>query len=184
MALLLTYLLLALSCSHAAISKNESNILRLGKPQKKTIVIDEKPNLNASDYEATDNEKTASKERLPLIGFSKNNPELDWKNYLKMFEQKEDKAGELDVDFMNEKLEKTANSIQWLADLYDPLRWSRVPGKLRVDCRSDLEFFFKSLKDGKLWAAKSEYNRSASTIERSGNRAASTPINANPSLWN
>ncbi|XP_076233140.1 nose resistant to fluoxetine protein 6 [Calliopsis andreniformis] len=156
MTSLLTYLLLTLSCSvYIATSRNESNILRLGKAQRKpSIVVEQSLNLNATDYE---NEKSVSKDRTPLIEFSKNNPELDWKKYLKMFEQKkenEDKVEELDVDFMNEKLEKTANSIQWLADLYDPLRWSRVPGKLDVDCRRDLEFFLKSLKDGKLWAAK------------------------------
>ena len=61
-----------------------------------------------------------------------------------------------DIDFMGDKVGTTANSIQWLADLYDPLKWSRVPGKLGKDCRKELEFFLESLRDGKLWAAKSE----------------------------
>lgn len=102
-------------------------------------------------------EKQTSKDRRgPLIEFSKNNPELDWKKYLKLFDEKQEEHEDLDIDFMKEKLQKTANSIQWLVDLYDPLKWSRVPGKLEHDCRNELDLFLKSLKDGKLWAAKSE----------------------------
>ncbi|XP_043605802.1 nose resistant to fluoxetine protein 6-like isoform X2 [Bombus pyrosoma] len=100
-------------------------------------------------------EKQTSKDRRgPLIEFSKNNPELDWKKYLKLFDEKQEEHEDLDIDFMKEKLQKTANSIQWLVDLYDPLKWSRVPGKLGHDCRNELESFLESLKDGKLWAAK------------------------------
>lgn len=138
---------------HSTISKNESNILKIGKSKQASPVTERASNLNATDYEG---EKQASKERGRLIGFSRNNPELDWKKYLKLFDEKKEEHRDLDVDFMREKLERTANSIRWLADLYDPLKWSRVPGKLNDDCRKDLEFFLKSLQDGKLWAAKSE----------------------------
>ncbi|XP_029037183.1 nose resistant to fluoxetine protein 6 [Osmia bicornis bicornis] len=146
------YYLLIISCIlHTTISKNESNILRLGKPRDRSSITTETPNSNSTDQ---GDEKEASKERRPLIEFSKNNPELDWKNYLKLFDEKEEEQRDLDVDFMKEKLEKTANSVQWLADLYDPLKWSRLPGKLDDNCRRDMEFFLKSLQDGKLWAAK------------------------------
>lgn len=136
------------------VSKNESNILRIGRPQDASSITARVTNLNSTDYEA---EKQASKDkRGPLIEFSKNNPELDWKKYLKLFDEKQEEHEDLDIDFMKERLQKTANSIQWLVDLYDPLKWSRVPGKLGHDCRNELELFLKSLKDGKLWAAKSE----------------------------
>lgn len=155
MPLFLAYLLLALSCSvHTTISKNESNILRLGKPRENSSIPTHTPSSNLTDYEG---EKEPPTERTPLIGFSKNNSELDWQKHQKMFEEnQEERREELGVDFMSKKLEKTANSIQWLADLYDPLKWSRVPGKLEDGCRRDLELFLKSLKDGKLWAAKSK----------------------------
>ncbi|KMR04996.1 acyl- delta desaturase [Lasius niger] len=106
-------------------------------------------NFNTTEYAE---EKNGS--RKPLIAFSKNNPELDWKNYLKMFDGNEEEHRDLDIDFMKDKLEKTANSIQWLADIYDPLRWARVPGKLQDECRRDMERFLGALRDGKLWAAK------------------------------
>ncbi|CAL7947909.1 unnamed protein product [Xylocopa violacea] len=144
-------LLLISSCAvHATGSRNESNILRIGKPRDRSSVGDE-----ASNGTDARMEKEGSEDRPgALIGFSKNNPELDWKNHLKVFDEKEEERRDLDVDFMKEKLERTANSIQWLADLYDPLKWSRVPGKLGKDCRKELEFFLDSLNDGKLWAAK------------------------------
>ncbi|XP_003490859.3 nose resistant to fluoxetine protein 6 [Bombus impatiens] len=134
------------------VSRNDSNILRIGRPQDASSITARVTNLNSTDYEA---EKQTSKDRRgPLIEFSKNNPELDWKKYLKLFDEKQEEHEDLDIDFMKEKLQKTANSIQWLVDLYDPLEWSRVPGKLGHDCRNELELFLKSLKDGKLWAAK------------------------------
>ncbi|XP_043254228.1 nose resistant to fluoxetine protein 6-like [Colletes gigas] len=143
--------LLTLSCVvHTTIAKDRSNILRLGKSRDKLPETTEPIDSNFTDYK----DEETPKEQGRLIGFSKNNPELDWKNNLKLFDKKEEDRGDLDVDFMKEKLEKTANSIQWLSDLYDPLKWSRVPGKLEGDCRADLEFFLKSLKDGKPWAAK------------------------------
>ncbi|XP_054007203.1 nose resistant to fluoxetine protein 6-like [Hylaeus anthracinus] len=148
---LLTYFLLTLSCVvDTTIAKDGSNILRLGKSRDKIATTTETPNSNLTDYK----DDKLPKERGRLVGFSKNNPELDWKNILKVFDAKEEDRADLDVDFTKEKLEKTANSIQWLADIYDPLKWSRVPGKLDGDCRTDLEFFLKSLKDGKPWAAK------------------------------
>ncbi|CAK9821800.1 Nose resistant to fluoxetine protein 6 [Anthophora retusa] len=146
--------LLILSCVlHTTLSRNDSNILRIGKSRDRSGVTPETPNLNRTDHdEGVEDGK--GKDRGPLIGFSKNNPELDWKNYLKQFDEKEEQDRDLDVDFMKEKLVRTANSIQWLSDLYDPLKWARVPGKLKEDCRKDLEFFLRSLQDGKPWAAK------------------------------
>lgn len=145
------FLLMLSSMVHATpLSKNESNILRIGRTRNVSFVTVKTANLNSNDFEVGKHRQGS------LIGFSKNNPELDWKKYLKLFDEKKEEHQDLDIDFMKEKLEKTANSIQWLADLYDPLKWSRVPGKLEDDCRKELEFFLKSLKDGKLWAAKSE----------------------------
>ncbi|KAI4474443.1 hypothetical protein M0802_015599 [Mischocyttarus mexicanus] len=140
------------------ISKNESNILRLSKSAKVlTTVV--KSNIvngvnNVSDYQQENNEMISTEETL--VGFSKNNPELDWKNHLKIVSENVEERRELDVNFMKEKIERTANSIQWLSDLYDPLKWNRVPGKLEDECRKDMNWFLKSLKDGKLWAAKSK----------------------------
>ncbi|XP_026670545.1 nose resistant to fluoxetine protein 6-like [Ceratina calcarata] len=149
MYLRLGYVLLISTCIvHAAVSKNESNILRIGKPR---VQIETRESTsNGSDAR----EDTQGSKGGPLIGFSKNNPELDWKNQLKLFDGRKETHRDLDVDFMKEKLERTANSIQWLADLYDPLKWSRVPGKLDDGCRKEMELFLVSLNDGKLWAAK------------------------------
>lgn len=140
-----SYLLAILLVTQAVLAEKESNILKLSKPQKLAT--------KTSNFNTTE-EKNES--RKPLIAFSKNNPELDWKNYLKMFDGNKEEHRDLDIDFMKEKLEKTANSIQWLADLYDPLRWARVPGKLQDECRRDMERFLDALRDGKLWAAKSK----------------------------
>ncbi|XP_029168174.1 nose resistant to fluoxetine protein 6-like [Nylanderia fulva] len=139
-----SYLLAILLVTRAVLAEKESNILKLSKPQKLA-------SIGSKSNNATD-EKNES--RKPLIAFSKNNPELDWKNYLKMFDGNDKEHRDLDIDFMKEKLEKTANSIQWLADLYDPLRWARVPGKLQGECRRDMERFLDALRDGKIWAAK------------------------------
>ncbi|XP_076160264.1 nose resistant to fluoxetine protein 6 [Ptiloglossa arizonensis] len=142
--------------ARATIAKDGSNILRLGKsrngPSTATETTTTAIGSNATDFA----DETVSKEREPLVGFSKNNPELDWKNNLRMFDERneEEERTDSDVDFAKERLEKTANSVQWLADLYDPLKWARVPGKLDGECGADLEFFLKSLKDGKTWAAK------------------------------
>lgn len=156
MSLYIGCFLFVLNCvvDASPVSRNESNILRIGRPQDASSITARVTNLNSTDYEV---EKQTSKDkRGPLIEFSKNNPELDWKKYLKLFDEKQEEHEDLDIDFMKEKLQKTANSIQWLVDLYDPLKWSRVPGKLGHDCRNELELFLESLKDGKLWAAKSE----------------------------
>lgn len=154
------FLLILTSIAHTSpVSRNESNILRIGKSRDTGPVAKErvKGNSNDTDYKE---ERQASKGggQVPLaIGFGKNNPELDWKNYLRLIDGNErEQHDEHDIDFMGEKVGTTANSIQWLADLYDPLKWSRVPGKLGKDCRKELEFFLESLRDGKLWAAKSE----------------------------
>lgn len=151
MARPLSYLFVIVCIVYEVIAEKESNILKLSRPQKVTSNETKTTNFNVTEY-AT--EKNESGKQSPLIAFSKNNPELDWKNYLKMFDGNEEEHRDLDVDFMKEKLEKTANSIQWLADLYDPLRWARVPGKLQDECRRDMERFLSALRDGKLWAAK------------------------------
>ncbi|XP_078045427.1 nose resistant to fluoxetine protein 6 [Augochlora pura] len=153
MALYRTCLLLAvlLATALANVPRNESNILRLGKSRGRSSITDAPPKSNG-----TETEKDAVKDHGRLIAFSRNNPELDWRNQLRMFDRKEEAAGRenLDVDFMRERPQRTANSIQWLADLYDPLKWARVPGKLAPECRRDLELFIESLRAGKLWAAK------------------------------
>ncbi|KAK2584116.1 hypothetical protein KPH14_006557 [Odynerus spinipes] len=138
-----------------AISRNESNILRLSKPRKVTSVHVQSVDVNNDTGDTGgQRERNETRSRQPLVGFSKNNPELDWKNYLKIAAENEEENRDLDVDFMSEKLERTPNSVRWLVDLYDPLKWTRVPGKLRDECRKDMNRFLESLKDGKLWAAK------------------------------
>ncbi|XP_050456322.1 nose resistant to fluoxetine protein 6-like [Cataglyphis hispanica] len=149
MAHLSSYLLAILLVTHVVLAEKESNILKLSKPQKFASIGTRTSNFNTTNYA---NEKNESKKHL--IAFSKNNPELDWKNYLKMFDKNEEEYQNLDIDFMKEKLEKTTNSIQWLADLYDPLRWAKVPGKLQDECRRDMERFLDALRNGKIWAAK------------------------------
>lgn len=135
-------LILASIARTSPVPRNESNILRIGKSRD----AGRDGGLNGTDYKAGERQG-------PVIG--KNNPELDWRNYLRLMDG--DEGRDLDIDFMGEeRVGTTANSIQWLADLYDPLKWSRVPGKLGKDCRKELEFFLESLRDGKLWAAKSE----------------------------
>lgn len=156
MARYLSCSLLILGVVNLAISRNESNILRLSKsPKVMGTVVEVKENdiNNSSDYLE---ERNVTKRNESLVEFSKNNPELDWKNHVKIAMENEEEHHDLDVDFMNEKLERTANSIQWFSDLYDPLKWTRVPGKLQDECRKDMDCFLKSLKDGKLWAAKSK----------------------------
>ncbi|XP_020277996.1 nose resistant to fluoxetine protein 6-like [Pseudomyrmex gracilis] len=149
---LLRYLLMFLCVAHVTIAEKESNILKLSKPQKIVPIEANTLNLNKTEHAQ---EKNESEQRPALISFSKNNPELDWKNYLNMFDAKqEEEHRNFDVDFMREKFERTANSIQWLADLYDPFRWVRVPGGLQNECRRDMERFLDALRNGKLWAAK------------------------------
>lgn len=153
MARLLNYVSAILCIVYIVIAEKESNILKLSKLQKVDPIKTEIPNFNITEFAEEENE---SRKRLPLIPFSKNNPEMDWKNYLKTFDENKEEHRDFDVDFMKEKFEQTANSIQWLADLYDPLRWARVPGKLQNECRRDMEQFLSALKDGRLWAAKSK----------------------------
>ncbi|XP_011687955.1 PREDICTED: nose resistant to fluoxetine protein 6 [Wasmannia auropunctata] len=151
MARPLSYLLVIVCIAYEMSAEKESNILRLSRLQKVASNGTKTTNFNVTEYTK---EKNKSGKQSSLIAFSKNNPELDWKNYLKMFDGNEEEHRDLDVDFMKEKLERTANSIQWLADLYDPLRWARVPGELQDECRRDMERFLSALRDGKLWAAK------------------------------
>lgn len=146
MARTLNCLLATLCIAHVAIAEKESNILRLSKPQMIAAI--------KADINGTEHAEGKDEARKRAVAFSKNNPELDWKNYLKTFDGSEEKHRDFDVDFMKEKLERTANSIQWLVDLYDPLRWSRVPGKLQDECNRDMERFLGALRDGKPWAAK------------------------------
>jgi len=145
--------LLVIACIGHLIAAKESNILKLSKPQMVASIGTKATSINETEYiEETDE----AKKRSPLVSFSKNNPELDWKNYLKTFDENEEEHRDLDIDFMKDKLEKTPNSIQWLADLYDPLRWTRVPGKLQKECRTNMERFLDGLRNGKVWAAKSK----------------------------
>lgn len=153
MAHLLNYVLAILCIVYIAIAEKESNILKLSKLQKVDPIKMEVPSFNTTEFAE---EKNEHRKRLPLVSFNKNNPEMDWKNYLKTFDKNEEEHQDFDVDFMKEKFEQTTNSIQWLADLYDPLRWARVPGKLQNECRRDMERFLGALRDGKLWAAKSK----------------------------
>ncbi|XP_024945984.1 nose resistant to fluoxetine protein 6 isoform X2 [Cephus cinctus] len=139
---------------------NESNIQRLSKPRKESTKVTA-PNFSPNESSAERNDTKDS--RLPLIEFSKNNPELDWKNYLKLATVEEAKQPRhLDVDFMNEKLEPSGNSVKWLADLYDPLKWLKAPGKLVGDCRKDMDWFLGSLKEGELWSARNASGRYSS----------------------
>lgn len=154
MARPLSYVFLIVCIAYEVIAEKESNILKLSKSQKVASNGTKTTNFNVTEDTTERNE---SRKQPSLIAFSKNNPELDWKNYLKTFDGNEDEHRDLDVDFMKEKLERTANSVQWLADLYDPLRWAKVPGKLQDECRRDMETFLSALRDGKLWAAKSKY---------------------------
>ncbi|XP_043500964.1 nose resistant to fluoxetine protein 6-like [Polistes fuscatus] len=152
MARYLSCSLIILGFCNLVVSRNESNILRLSKPQKvvPTVVKSNHVN-NVSDYQREMKEMISTESH---VGYSKNNPELDWKNHVKIAAENEEVPRDLDVNFMEDKIESTANSIQWLSDLYDPLKWKRVPGKLENECRKDMNSFLKSLKDGKLWAAK------------------------------
>lgn len=134
------------------IEVNVSNFSQNTNTNEEVIVTDE--NFNRS-YSATNEYEKGDKNLL--IKFSKNNPELDWKKPLKMVTNSSGKQEDIDIDFMTEKLEKTANSIQWLVDLYDPLRWRKIPGNLQESCRTDMEWFLDGLKEGKVWAAKSRY---------------------------
>ncbi|XP_066586806.1 nose resistant to fluoxetine protein 6-like isoform X2 [Prorops nasuta] len=137
---------LVLSCwSFGSVLANDrSNILRLGKPGRKSSI--------ALEFTST---TTTQKNQADEIHFSNNNPELDWKEQLKAIDPEIIATDQSDIDFAIEKLNSTANSIQWLSDLYDPLKWARVPGtKLNQTCSQDMEFYLSSLKQGKLWAAK------------------------------
>lgn len=141
-------------------SETVSNILRLSKPQKVPSIGVKSPDFNVSDVFSDKEEGPSTGRSGPLIAFSKNNPELDWKKHLKNVAKIENESPRhVDLDFMKDKLEQTGNSVQWLTDLYDPLRWKRVPGKLDDECRRDMEWFLQALKDGKLWAAKSKFLR-------------------------
>lgn len=151
LSVLIIVIFLSIQCGY---SKNDSNILRLSRPLK--TKIDTK--LLENDSNDTDNIQEVQKPKgHRLVLFSKNNPELDWKTYINKNVGKNDQVPrDLDLDFMNNKLETNGNSIQWLSDLYDPLKWIRVPGKLNDNCRNHMEIFLHGLKDGKLWAAKSK----------------------------
>lgn len=153
MARSLSYILV-IACIGHVIAEKESNILKLSKPQILASIGINTTNVNETEYIE---KKDEGRKRSPLVAFSKNNPEQDWKNYLKTFaSENEEEHEDLDIDFMKDKFERTPNSIQWLADLYDPLRWTRVPGKLQNECRRDMEKFLDGLRNGQVWAAKSK----------------------------
>ncbi|KAJ8680796.1 hypothetical protein QAD02_016583 [Eretmocerus hayati] len=90
---------------------------------------------------------------------SKNNPETDWKNdvaELAKKSQSNEHFTDLELDFMSGGLVKTPNSFQWLVDLYDPLRWTKLPGRLNSECARQMGEFIDALWKGEPWAAKSE----------------------------
>lgn len=148
----LKFLLVLILVNFSGSDDPKSNILRLSRP--KSTTLRSTSDLKVDDK--SDNEKTEVL-RDRLLAFSKNNPESDWKTYLKIVNDKNETDGvsDLDLEFSKDKFELNANSIQWLNDIYDPLRWHRIPGKLTPQCLRDMELFITSLKDGKLWAAKS-----------------------------
>lgn len=148
-------MLVVCRCFVTILSENESNILRLSKPGVSVqAVIPGTRNYNLTeDFTETAGPNVG---RKPLVGFSKNNPELDWKKYLTIAEKDVKIDRDLDLDFMEETLGKTANSIQWLSDLYDPLRWKKIPGKLSENCKTEMDTFLHSLRNGSLWASKSK----------------------------
>lgn len=133
---------------------HESSFIGTTHREEKVILADVEPKgSNVTNYESEDDDKE------PLVPFSRNNPELDWKKPLKMATSTStEKPKDLDVDFMIDKLQKTTNSIQWLVDLYDPLRWRKVPGNLQENCKRDMEGFLRALKEGKIWAAKCKFS--------------------------
>lgn len=127
---------------------NETNILKISRQSRP----------NHRDHAASNSTEFVDRKRKnTLVAFSKNNPEQDWKKYLQVAESEEQDSLELDLDFAKDELRRTANSIQWLSDLYDPLSWSKVPGKLSERCRSDMDRFLQALRDGEPWAAKSAF---------------------------
>ncbi|KAL7289343.1 hypothetical protein TKK_0016711 [Trichogramma kaykai] len=136
------------STSNSTTTESYSHILKIERGRKPTH--HHEPNETASRSSSSTERSKGRPE------FSKNNPEVDWKtNLLKVAEQEaKSHQKNFDLDFMKDKLEKSANSIQWLADLYDPLRWVKVPGDIKPECRADLDAFLHDLKHGKLWAAK------------------------------
>ncbi|CAG5078849.1 Similar to nrf-6: Nose resistant to fluoxetine protein 6 (Caenorhabditis elegans) [Cotesia congregata] len=147
----LKFLLVLILVNFSGSDDPKSNILRLSRPKSTTL-------RSTSDFKVDDNSDNEKTEVLRdrLLAFSKNNPESDWKTYLKIVNDKNETDGvsDLDLEFSKDKFELNANSIQWLNDIYDPLRWHRIPGKLTPQCLRDMELFINSLRDGKLWAAK------------------------------
>ena len=144
--LILFLLSTSLSYQSSAVG-NETNILRLGKPRSNL------PSKNEPEVKKDLGKKPKK------FKFTKSNPELDWKIYLWRLAEEEDRtrSNDLDLDFTKDELEKTANSVQWLNDLYDPLRWKKVPGNISTECRMDMDKFLQDLKNGELWAAKCEF---------------------------
>ncbi|XP_044593643.1 nose resistant to fluoxetine protein 6-like isoform X1 [Cotesia glomerata] len=147
----LKFLLVLILVNFSGSDDPKSNILRLSRPKSTTL-------RSTSDFKVDDKSDDVKTEVLRdrLLAFSKNNPESDWKTYLKIVNDKNETDGvsDRDLEFSKDKFELNANSIQWLNDIYDPLRWHRIPGKLTPQCLKDMELFINSLRDGKLWAAK------------------------------
>lgn len=152
---LLVLVFCMVECNDAA--GNESNILRLSKPRSISSSSSTPTKLEVMGSNGTGKATDTSGQR-PVVEFSKNNPELDWKTHLRKVAEQEEKtrSKEFDLDFMRDRLETSANSIQWLVDLYDPLRWTKIPGDVGNECRRDMTTFLNNLKRGELWAAKRE----------------------------
>lgn len=131
-------------------SELNANMSNLNEQKKvyRTNVLSNGSHGMKSDYERND--------KHLLLTLSKNNPELDWKTVINSFTSNFQNEEDIDIDFMTEDLGKTMNSIQWLTDLYDPLRWRKIPGNVHESCKADMELFLESLKKGNIWAAKSK----------------------------
>lgn len=129
-------------------SELNANMSNLNEQKKvyRTNVLSNGSHGMKSDYERND--------KHLLLTLSKNNPELDWKTVINSFTSNFQNEEDIDIDFMTEDLGKTMNSIQWLTDLYDPLRWRKIPGNVHESCKADMELFLESLKKGNIWAAK------------------------------
>lgn len=134
-------LLLVVVVAAGASNESSSNILKIAREPRTT----ESPTARVPS--------TTSK---PFV-VGNSNPEQDWLNWLLQLAEKEERPRDLDLSFMGEPLNRTGNIVQWLRDVYDPLRWIKIPGKIDDKCRGDMELFVDNLKNGELWAAKCKF---------------------------
>lgn len=135
---------LAFAALGEEMNSNDSNIYRISRNRSATqparLEAGEMPKMESA---ATD--------------LSRGNPELDWQSTLNKQTNKDKEVKKHDIDFMIDKLEKTPNLIQWLTDLYSPLRWKKIPGEPNEMCKNEMEHYLKELRNGASWASKSKY---------------------------